>query len=60
LILELDNVELYFKNKRILHGIYLKVETGNVTAILGRNGCGKVVYSILRLVILNQNTCLSA
>jgi len=41
LIFELDNVELYFKNKRILNGIYLKAETGKVTAILGENGCGK-------------------
>ncbi|GAA4245791.1 MULTISPECIES: ABC transporter ATP-binding protein [Winogradskyella] len=41
MIFELDNVELYFKNKRILNGIYLKAETGKVTAILGRNGCGK-------------------
>jgi ABC-type cobalamin/Fe3+-siderophores transport system ATPase subunit len=41
LIFELDNVELYFKNKRILNGIYLKAETGKVTAILGKNGCGK-------------------
>lgn len=41
MIFELDNVELYFKNKRVLNGIYLKVETGKVTAILGRNGCGK-------------------
>lgn len=41
MIFELDNVELYFKDKRILNGIYLKAETGKVTAILGRNGCGK-------------------
>ena len=41
MIFELDNVELYFKNKRILNGIYLKAETGKVTGILGRNGCGK-------------------
>ena len=41
MIFELDNVELYFKNKRILNGIYLKAETGKVTSILGRNGCGK-------------------
>ena len=41
MIFELDNVELYFKNKRILNGIYLKAETGKVTAILGINGCGK-------------------
>ncbi|MCA0133735.1 ATP-binding cassette domain-containing protein [Winogradskyella alexanderae] len=38
---ELDNVELYFKNKSILSGIYLKAETGKVTAILGTNGSGK-------------------
>ncbi|TYB79527.1 ATP-binding cassette domain-containing protein [Bizionia myxarmorum] len=41
MILELDNVELYFKEKRILNGIYLKAETGKVTGILGSNGCGK-------------------
>jgi ABC-type multidrug transport system ATPase subunit len=41
LIFELDNVELYFKTNCILKGIYLKAETGNITAILGRNGCGK-------------------
>jgi len=41
MIFEIDNVELYYKNKRILNGIYLKAETGKVTGILGRNGCGK-------------------
>ena len=41
MILEIDNVELYFKNKAILNGIYLKAETGKVTGILGSNGCGK-------------------
>lgn len=41
MIFELDNVELYFKNNCILNGIYLKAETGQVTAILGRNGSGK-------------------
>lgn len=41
MIFEIDNVELYFKSKRILNGIYLKAETGKVTGILGRNGCGK-------------------
>ncbi|WP_240964223.1 ATP-binding cassette domain-containing protein [Flavivirga algicola] len=38
---EIDNIELYFKEKRILNGIYLKAETGKVTGILGSNGCGK-------------------
>ena len=41
MIFELDNVELYFKNKRILNGIYLKSQTGMVTGILGSNGSGK-------------------
>lgn len=41
MILEVDNIELYFKQKRILNGIYLKAETGKVTGILGSNGCGK-------------------
>jgi ABC-type multidrug transport system ATPase subunit len=41
MILEIDSVELYFSNNRILNGIYLKAETGKVTGILGRNGCGK-------------------
>lgn len=41
MVFELDNVELFFKNKRILNGIYLKAEIGKVTGILGRNGCGK-------------------
>lgn len=41
MIFELDSVELYFKVKRILSGIYLKGETGKVTGILGSNGCGK-------------------
>lgn len=41
MILEIDNVELSFKEKRILNGIYLKAETGIITGILGSNGCGK-------------------
>ena len=41
MILEVDNVELYFSNKKILNGVYLKAETGKVTGILGSNGCGK-------------------
>ena len=39
--LEIDNVELYFKEKCILNGVYLKGVTGKVTGILGGNGCGK-------------------
>ncbi|GAB4159864.1 MAG: ATP-binding cassette domain-containing protein [Winogradskyella sp.] len=51
MVLEVDNVELNFKNKRILGGIYLKAKTGKVTAILGNNGCGK--SSLLNIVFGN-------
>lgn len=40
-ILEIDSVELSFGDRRVLSGVYLAVETGGVTAVLGRNGCGK-------------------
>ena len=41
MVLEVDNIELNFKHKRILSGIYIKAEMGSVTAILGSNGSGK-------------------
>ncbi|WP_323027704.1 ATP-binding cassette domain-containing protein [Gelidibacter japonicus] len=41
MIIELDNVELNFNKRRILYGIYLKAETGQVVGLLGRNGSGK-------------------
>ncbi len=53
MILEIDNVELNFDQKRILYGIYLKGEIGKVTGLLGRNGCGKtallkILFGVLR------------
>ncbi|MCI1779684.1 MAG: ATP-binding cassette domain-containing protein [Bacteroidales bacterium] len=39
--LEIDSVQLSFREKSVLNGIYVEAETGNVTGILGRNGCGK-------------------
>lgn len=41
MIVELDNIELSFDSKSILHGVYLKGETGRITGILGTNGAGK-------------------
>jgi ABC-type multidrug transport system ATPase subunit len=41
MIFEIDNIELSFTGKRILNGIYLKAETGQITGILGSNGSGK-------------------
>ena len=40
-ILEIDSAELAFGGRSILSGVYLLADTGCVTAVLGRNGCGK-------------------
>ncbi|WCO02471.1 ATP-binding cassette domain-containing protein [Psychroserpens ponticola] len=53
MILEVDNIELYFSNKRILNGIYLKAETGKTTAIIGSNGGGKscllqIIFGVIK------------
>ena len=40
-LLEIDSVQLRFGERTILNNIYLQSETGKVTGILGRNGCGK-------------------
>ena len=67
MILEIDNVELYFNNKRLLNGIYLKAEIGKVTSILGSNGSGKscllqIAFGVLKakysLIRINQKPIL--
>jgi len=39
--LELSDVHTYYGDSHILQGVSLKVETGSVVALLGRNGMGK-------------------
>ena len=53
MIIEIDSVELNFDKKRILYGVYLKAETGKITGILGRNGCGKTC--LLRILFGDLN-----
>tara|TARA_R110002049_G_scaffold292708_7_gene477339 strand:- start:4387 stop:5031 length:645 start_codon:yes stop_codon:yes gene_type:complete len=48
LTVEIDNIELSFNQKKILTGIYLKGKTGQVTGVLGKNGCGKT--SLLKVL----------
>jgi ABC-type lipopolysaccharide export system ATPase subunit len=40
-ILEVDGVRLSFSERSVLRSVYLKVVTGRVTGLVGRNGCGK-------------------
>lgn len=51
--LEIDSVELSFAERQILTSVYLKIETGRITAILGSNGSGK---SCLMKVIFGELT----
>ncbi|WP_185955183.1 ATP-binding cassette domain-containing protein [Solitalea koreensis] len=39
--LEIDSVNLSFGERRILSDIYIKIETGTITGLMGRNGSGK-------------------
>jgi branched-chain amino acid transport system ATP-binding protein len=41
LMLELDNVNAYYGDSHILHGVSLSVREGEVVCLLGRNGAGK-------------------
>lgn len=52
-ILEADSFWLEYNGKKILQSIYVKVETGKVSGLLGRNGTGKtsllkMMFGILR------------
>lgn len=49
--LEIDSVELSFGERIILSGIYLRLDTGKITALLGSNGSGK---SCLMRIIFNE------
>lgn len=40
-ILEADSIWLSFAGRKILQNIYLRIDTGKVVGLLGRNGCGK-------------------
>ncbi|MDQ2658469.1 MAG: ATP-binding cassette domain-containing protein [Bacteroidota bacterium] len=39
--LEFDSIEVSFNGRTLLSNIYMLCETGKVTGLLGRNGCGK-------------------
>ncbi len=40
-MLELRDVHAYYGESHILHGMTLRVETGSVATLVGRNGVGK-------------------
>jgi len=40
-LLELNDINTFYGNRQVLHGVSLEVKTGTVVALLGRNGMGK-------------------
>ena len=48
-MLELRNIDTYYGNRHILHGVSIEVKAGTVVALLGRNGMGKT--TTMRTVI---------
>jgi ABC-type sugar transport system ATPase subunit len=53
--LEIDGIQLQFKEKKILSAIYIKCETNQVTGLLGKNGQGKsCLMNILLDLIMFQ------
>lgn len=46
--LEFDSIQLSFGNNNLLSSVYMLSETGSITGLLGRNGCGK--STLMRIV----------
>lgn len=47
-LLKVDSVQLEFGGRKILQSVYLNCMQGEVTGLLGRNGCGK--SSLLKII----------
>ena len=49
--LEADSILLEYQHRKVLQNIYIRIEKGKITGLLGRNGCGKsslieIIYGI--------------
>lgn len=47
--LDISGIRLLFGERLILSDVYLKIETGEVVGLLGRNGCGKTC--LMRVIL---------
>ena len=52
-MLELENVNAYYGDSHILHGVSLAVRQGEVACLLGRNGAGKTTTILTVMVYLH-------
>ena len=52
-IIELKNVSFsYEKNKKIIDNVNIDIKSGEITTIIGKNGCGKT--TLLHLIANNK------
>jgi branched-chain amino acid transport system ATP-binding protein len=58
MLLQVENIDSYYENSHVLHGVSLEVDKGEMIAILGRNGVGKstTLKSIIGLVSPRSGT----
>jgi ABC-type lipopolysaccharide export system ATPase subunit len=65
----IDSINKSYNNKNILKDIYLKLNTGDIIGLLGRNGCGKstllkIIFGTLdaesKFISINDVVCDSA
>ena len=43
-MLEVRNLNVSFKNQKVLQGFNLNIENGEIVGILGKNGAGKTTF----------------
>ncbi|MDB5485628.1 MAG: Branchedchain amino acid transport ATPbinding protein LivF, partial [Tardiphaga sp.] len=55
-ILEIDNLEAWYGESHILHGINFNVRPGEVVTLLGRNGAGKTTTLKSIMGIIGKRT----
>ena len=53
--IELDNVSKNFKNQTVLENVNLKLESGKIYGIVGRNGSGKSVLLKIMTVLMEPS-----
>ncbi|MFA0698589.1 phosphate ABC transporter ATP-binding protein, partial [Vibrio sp. 10N.222.49.C9] len=49
--MEIENLNLFYRQKQVLHDISMRIPKGKVTAFIGPSGCGKstIMRSINRM-----------